>query len=610
MLFVIAGAVLAALGAGGIYLLRERLGVAGAAMAVLRGAGVGALLLLMVNPARLERLDDVAPTVLLDGSLSMAAAGGRWQEAVDTARARAGATGVIWRFGSGVGTFHGGLPLAGRTLLREALTAARGRGGPIVVVTDGEIEDAGLLDRSLLEGVEVVLLPRLRLPDAGLVEVSLPERVAQSDSVKLDLAIELVGTLPSDTGRIEVKLGERRLLVRRISLPLGEGVIRRSVVLAPGTVPPGVQLVAVSLSIPGDSEPRNNIRWRFLTVTAEPAIAVVASPPGWESRFFARELAQIVRAPVRAFAEIQSDRWVDLFSQREVTVSEVRRALEAASLVVSFGRGERTVAFVPAHWRWLDPSAGASAFFGEWYVSERVPPSPLAGRLAGLRWDSLPPLTGLVPSMPGDAEWVALTAQLGRRGAERPVLVGRDSAGTRTLLAAAAGWWRWAFRGGMSREAYRSVVAAGVDWLLGGVTLSGASRLTVAANVVQQGTPVVFQWRGPGMPDSLVLELSGDSAARAALYFDAQGTAALQLSPGVYRWRALASGSFPGDSGWMAVEEYSSEFRQRAVTVVPQKGSAGSILELRGLRERLWLFGLVVLLFLAEWIWRYRRGLP
>jgi hypothetical protein len=609
MFFVIAGVALAALGAGAIYLVYERLGLAGAGMAALRTAGVGVLLLLLVNPARLVRSGGAAPTVLLDASLSMSAAGGRWQEARDTARVRAGERGVIWSFGSGVGPWRGEAPFWGRTLLREALAAARGRGGPVVVVTDGEIEDAGALDRSLLEGVEVILLPRSPLPDAALVEVSLPERVTGSDSVKIDLAIELSGVLPSDTGRIEVVLGGRRLLSRPIALPSGEGSIRRSVVLPPGTVPSGTHLVAVSLSVPGDAEPRNNLRWRWVTVTAEPAIVVVASPPGWESRFFVRELKEMLRAPLRAFAEIQSDRWVDMFDQREVPSSEVRRALREAALAVSFGRGSRMVGTVAAQWRWLDPSAEAGVFSGEWYVSENVPSSPLAGRLAGLRWDSVPPVSGVVPLVPGSADFVALGARLGRRGAERPILAGRDSAGIRTLVTSAGGWWRWAFRGGTSREAYRAAVAAGVDWLLGGAALAARSPLA-ARSVVEQGTSMMFEWKGSPVPDSLILQFSGDSAGRAVLHFDARGAAALQLPPGVYRWRALAWGNFPGDSGRVVVEEYSGEFRRRPVTVLPRRGSAGAVLELSHWRERMWVFGAVILLLAAEWFWRYRRGLP
>ena len=58
--------------------------------AALRAAALGALVLLVWNPtaARVEA-GGASPLVLLDASLSMAGHGGRWQEALDTARALA-----------------------------------------------------------------------------------------------------------------------------------------------------------------------------------------------------------------------------------------------------------------------------------------------------------------------------------------------------------------------------------------------------------------------------------------------------------------------------------------------------------------------------------------
>src|SRR5204863_5419317 len=79
-----------------------------AGLAVLRTTGLGALVLLLWNPttARFAAGEKAAPPlVLLDASLSMAGHGGRWREALDTARALAQGGGVIWRFGSQVRAF-------------------------------------------------------------------------------------------------------------------------------------------------------------------------------------------------------------------------------------------------------------------------------------------------------------------------------------------------------------------------------------------------------------------------------------------------------------------------------------------------------------------------
>ncbi len=116
-------------------------------LALLRATGFSALLLLLWNPITTlrragGRVDQ--PLVLLDASLSMAGRGGRWREALDSARALARG-GVIWRFGTQVAAFDSAPPADGASRLAPALTAAAARGGPIAVVTDGELEDvAGL----------------------------------------------------------------------------------------------------------------------------------------------------------------------------------------------------------------------------------------------------------------------------------------------------------------------------------------------------------------------------------------------------------------------------------------------------------------------------------
>src|SRR5205823_10343030 len=103
---------------------------------------------------------------------------------------------------------------------------------------------------------------------------------------------------------------------------------------------------------------------------------------------------------------------------------------------------------------------------GDWYV-ERPPASPLAGTLSGIVWDSLPPATAAVPTGRDSNVTVALNARLARRGVARPIVTLDDRRGERTATVTAAGLWRWAFRGGASEEAYRSLVAGLVDWLLG-----------------------------------------------------------------------------------------------------------------------------------------------
>ncbi len=615
MLGVIGIGILTAAVAGVLYLGLERMGLAGLGMAALRTLGGAALALLLINPASTTRVPDAPPTVLLDASLSLGAAGGRWREALDTTRALAGKDGVILRFGGRVTANHTALPEDGSTRLADALRLAHGRPGPVVVVTDGEIEDAAALEPSLLEGTRVVVLARQPAPDAALLELVVPGRVDRGDSLVLDLTIGTFGPLEARQARVEVALDGRVLARREVELPPAPGTARRRVALGPQGLAPGARLLSVQLVTPGDAEPGDDTRRRWLHVEDRPGVVVLASPADWEFRFLVRELWDLAPGAVRGYAHVQAGRWVDMRTLTPVSAAAVEQAAAGASVVVTAGvgapRGRRQ-----AVWRWLPADSALATLAGDWYLSADVRPSPVAGQLGSVSWDSLPPLVGLVPMVPADAQWVALWARLARRGAERPVLLGWDSAGVRVLTVAAEGLWRWALRGGAGREAYRTMLAGGLDWLLGGGGAVGPVALT-ASEVVPRGTPVAFRFTGDSVPDSFrVLVTDGDSTRELTLRFDAEGTALAWLAPGAYRWNVREGSRAPDRiglgraAGAFVVEAYSDEIPPRAVTLAAGSGRPREVVASTYARQRSWLFALVIIALAAEWIWRHRRGLP
>ncbi|MBI2401691.1 MAG: hypothetical protein HYV20_02915 [Gemmatimonadetes bacterium] len=604
---MIAIGVLAAAIAGVVYLGLERLGSAGFGMAVLRTVGVASLALLLINPAGTMRVPDAPPTVLLDASLSLGAAGGRWREALDTARALAGKDGVMLRFGGRVAASDTTPPEDGSTRLADALRLAHGRPGPVVVVTDGEVEDAGTLEPSLLEGTGVVLVPRHVAPGAALLELAAPGRVGRGDSLALDLTIGTFGPLGARQARVEVALDGRVVARREVELPPAPGTARRRVALGPQRLAPGARWLSVRLVTPGDLEPGDDTRWRWLHVEDQPGVVVLASPADWEFRFLVRELSDIAPGAVRGYALVQSGRWVDMRTLAPVAASAVDEAVAGATVVVTAGARASRAGPRQAVWRWLPGDSTLATLAGDWYVSADVRPSPVAGRLGSGSWDSLPPLVGLVPVVPADAQWVALSARLARRGAERPVLLGWDSAGVRVLTVTGEGLWRWALRGGAAREAYRAMLASGLDWLLEGGRAAGPATVT-ATEAVPRGTPVAFRFTGDSVPDSLQVSVTDARSTRdLTLLFDAEGSALAWLAPGAYRWSvrdgARAAGVF-------VVEAYSDEFPPRAVTLAAGSGRLRAALAATYARQRPWLFALVILALAAEWIWRHRRGLP
>jgi hypothetical protein len=253
-------------------------------------------------------------------------------------------------------------------------------------------------------------------------------------------------------------------------------------------------------------------------------------------------------------------------------------------------------------WSW-PAGADSSAIPGDWYLAPSAG-SPLSGAFLGQPVDSFPPAIQLAPLQPEAGDWIALTAQLGRRGAQRPAVFGRQAGRVRTAVVAVDGLWRWAFRGGSSEQSYRTWVAATTSWLLGGADSSRGSARPVRA-VVSNGRPVVFEWTAAGPPVGLGITWSGEGAPRAdTLRFDGSGHAAEWLRPGEYRYRLSGGGG-----GAVAVEQFSDELLPRPVVLTPHEGRSPVAAGRRAARDWLWLFGLCIAALAAEWIARRRLGL-
>jgi hypothetical protein len=205
---------------------------------------------------------------------------------------------------------------------------------------------------------------------------------------------------------------------------------------------------------------------------------------------------------------------------------------------------------------------------------------------------------------PSPGQWVALTAQLGRRGAARPAIIGGDNGRVRRVMVGADGLWRWAFRGGSSEQSYRAWVAATASWLLGGAdSVRGAARLV--RPVVPNGRPLVFEWAGSGTARPVALVWSGPAGERTdTLRFDGAGRAAAWLAPGQYRYRLEGGGA-----GMAAVEGYSDELLPSPVSLAAREARVSRPAGRTLARDWLWLFGLCVLGLAGEWLARRRLGL-
>jgi hypothetical protein len=559
-------------------------------------SAIGLLLLNISCPTAGRRQ---RPQVLLDGSLSMSAPGGQWAEARESARR----TGDVRIFGDERAASDT-TPVRGRSLLRPALTAAAASDRPVVVMTDGEIEDAADMPPELLGRATVQAFPRAPAADVALIGVAGPSRVTAGDSIVLDVEARAIAEAPTDILVVEVLFRDRTVASRRLNVP-ESGTAKSRVAFASGAIGPGDHVLQVRLAGTGDQEPRTDSRLQLVTVAPTPGVVLLAASADWDSRFLFRALRDVAQLPVRGYVRLDRDRWRSMSDLSTVGIERVRQAARGADLLIlkgdpgSMAEGSRAKGI----WRWPSGATDAAPMPGDWYLSG-VEVSPIAGAFLGQPVDSFPPATQLLPYEPGPGDWIGLTAQLGRRGAARPAVAGRQEGRVRSVTVAADGLWRWAFRGGSSEQSYRTWVASTASWLLGGAD-SVRGVASPIRPVVQNGRPLVFEWTGSGAASALPVVWTGSEGARSdTLRFDGAGRASVYLPPGQYRYRFAGGGG-----GTVAVEEYSDELLPSPVTLSTRQAKIPRPDGRTAARDWLWLFGICVAALSLEWLARRRLGL-
>lgn len=477
--------VIATLAAFGLYLRVERLPpVRGTLMlAALRAAAWGLVAALLVNPG-CARAGDEPVTVLLDASRSMSDPVGeaRWRQARERARDAAGGSGRILGFGTEPRLFSDSVrPDAPATQLLPALREAAARGGRVVVVTDGVVDDRDAIPADLLASARVVLVPARDGRDAGALALDLPASLRAGDTALAVIDVAVQGAAPGGADTVLIELLEAgRVVARARAAASAGGVIRHELRFVPAAAAADreVRRYRVRVSgLAGDTEPRDDARETAAVVTRASAITLVSDSPDWDFRWLAQTLSATAGVPVRAFVRVGPAGWRETRSLRPVADAQVREEIARAALVVAHGGAEAMAAAGGARralWRWPVDEGGE----GDWYVQAPEFASPAGGALAGVPPESLPPLERIQSLSEDSVEWTALTAQLDRRGRSRPVVQGTLTRGRRGVQIGASGLWRWASRGGVASEAARALVAALTDWLLAD---TGRDRADLAA---------------------------------------------------------------------------------------------------------------------------------
>ena len=594
LLVVLAAVALSA----GTYLGLERLGRRAWPAILARAVAWGALGALLLNlscprPPVVRR-----PLVLLDASLSMTAGGRDW----NASRRLADSLGEVRYFGD-ERPGSDSLPNRGRSLLAPALGAAASSDRPVIVLTDGEIDDATSLPVDLVARTRIEVLPRATVRDVAVVSVDGPARITVGDSLRFDVTLRFAGDTTPDSAVVELRADDpkRSLLARRSFRSAGGEA--RGVLRAPATgITAGEHLLTLKAVNVGDAEPRTDERLVHLSVAATPGVVFVADPADWDARFLFRTIRDVAAIPARGYVRI-GDGWKSMTDLKPVAEDVMRQAIRAADLVVLKGNAVSRVNDARGRGIWLWPGGSQEpGQEGDWYLAP-TPASPVATALGGLPVDSFPPAVLLMPGQPISSGWVGLMAQAGRRGAPRPAFFGSESGGVRRVTTAVDGLWRWSFRGGSSEQGYRALVGATVTWLLGAPD-SARGPARPLRPVVTNGRPLQFEWTGGGAARPVPIEFTGPENHTDTLRFDGAGRADVWLVPGTWRYRLEG-----GTQGLVAVEEYSEELLARAPTIASKPGSPVVSVARSSARDWLWLFGLAVLGLCIEWLVRRRLGL-
>jgi hypothetical protein len=565
------------------------------------------LLAALLLGAPVGRVAQPSAEVALDASeswLRAAGAGtgcGSWQAALDSASRLGG--GRWLRFGDSLRSDAKTAPPTDRaSAVRPVADRAAGTGRPVVVITDGELDDADAL-ASLPAGSRTIVLRCRAAPDVAVSTLDVPRTLLAGDTATAQITL-VAGEAGAPAGRVDLRLDDASLGgVNFASLaPFAE------LPLAVRVVPGGGARAAVLRAVvraAGDREPRNDTLAVGVDVSRAPAAVFASTAPDYDAREAVAALRGVTSLPTRAYYRVAPGAWRTDGTLARVDESVVRAAVADAPLVVLHGDTSVFGAPRAATHGALLLFAPPSSDDGEWFASA-APPSPLAAALATLPFDSLPPLN-VAAAMPR-ADWQGLLAHRGGASDDRrAALVGWD-APRRVAVLGASGLWRWRFRGGARADAYGTLMGTLYDWLAGARTDRRA--VVPDGGVLRAGTPV--RWRRGAVADSVVAVTVTRRSATGRVYSlalrFAEGAIVTESSPlaaGVYDVRTA------GGTAMIVVNSSRELVPRRPTVTAGARGAsgAGPTGAAPLLRERGWAFALLIALLCAEWVLRRRVGM-
>jgi hypothetical protein len=644
-----------AAGAGGfaawIYVRRE-LPIRGQRLLGAIRASILVLVLLLLWDPRLPRSSQGGSAdgnwVLLDGSISMsaAAAGGaaNWASAVERARELSEGGAQILLFGEAprvvlVDSLDALVPAASSSLLAPALARAAEAGATRVTVLsdlrlDDPVEAEARGGRSAF-GLQVERVGE-QVRNAGISRFELPSRAASGQPLSIEIALFSEETISGDT--IFVEVYEEELLVYSGGVvPAEPGLLATASIRLPAPSDTGWRRYRLLANLSGDRFEADDAKSAYTEVDPDQGGLVLLSLlPDWEPRFLLPVLAQITGLDASGFLTMSGGKFLALGAGAEVRPpvdgTEVRAALSGADIIVLHGLGAgapdwvtaalaeapRSIVFPadPEGARASGVEAGAH-LEGEWYASPDLPPSVLAASLSGADLTGLPPLTDVLPRQTAEIVPSPIPLQRQGTGPAEAGLVLNENQGRRRAVVLASGFWRWAFREGADREAYRRLWAGVSGWLLASAPQDGTGAAGPAKRVWGAHEPM--EWRAPGLIGvevGLTLALADSVVLDTTVVVDGTGGARTRPLPvAEYSYRITRPGEVGSvGSGRIESEGHNLELFGRPVDLALEGSEALQARRASGtlgppLRTHPGPYLLILVLLCTEWIGRRRGGL-
>ncbi len=498
---------------------------------------------------------------------------------------------------------------------RPAVDRAASMGRSLVLVTDGELDDADVLAESPAGSRVVTMNSGTPRRDVAVADLTAPSTATAADTVSVAATL-VAGGVATPDGTLAVLLDGAE--VASVAVPaLAPFASTRVTTMV--TMPRGAHIALLQsvVRVAADAEPRNDTLTVAIDVGDRPTAVFLSTAPDIDVREALTVLRGSLDVPTRAYLRVAPNVWRVEGSLTPISEAEVRDRAAAAGMLVLHGDtswlGARSTAVARALWIPAPPTAIARAGeltrTPEWYAAS-APASPLMSSLTALPFDSLPPITLAGPAVPTGAttSTAVLTARLGKRGDAVAAIAAREERGTRAVIISGSGYAGWALRGGRTREAFTALWGAIFDWVSAGRGDVRAAR--PVAGLTRAGEPVL--WRRGGADTLVTVAITRRSVGQAAstpvdsltLAFPSRSfdVTSTPLPAGVYDVRTAGGSS-------VLVVNASREWVPRAPTVSAGNAArSASNSTAPRLVDAGWPFLLALLLLCGEWLGRRAAG--